>query len=306
MTQKESILKYISKMDTEMLSVVLDDNRTYQEATKSVLKGKLENVFSEFKSKGDKELVQLPGNSETDESVIIECKRYTFIGNNSASYIIVVFEENEVSVTDIFDSWNSGGNNLNSEFFKRFSLTIKSSEDITNVSPINYLIKVKKCNDALNEICRDEINYLHKENYIEWLDKYEYLKDDYYSLFFYPYPKLENFNNLFFTLSQFKLYLSLSEDCVKANNDYRTIDISNEDKIIEWLKKVEQLGNKIYPIIETSLNEDENEDEFPTGYVTVHEDLQIKISTKDFKNVLEFIGNYLTHYVRFCIKDYEK
>ena len=38
-----------------MLSMVLDDNRTYQEATKSVLIGKREDVFKEFKSKVETE-----------------------------------------------------------------------------------------------------------------------------------------------------------------------------------------------------------------------------------------------------------
>ena len=38
-------------MDAEILSMVLDDNRTYQEATKSVLLSKLDDVFREFKYK---------------------------------------------------------------------------------------------------------------------------------------------------------------------------------------------------------------------------------------------------------------
>jgi hypothetical protein len=36
-----SILKYISEMDAEMLSLILDDNKTYQEATKEVFIEKL-------------------------------------------------------------------------------------------------------------------------------------------------------------------------------------------------------------------------------------------------------------------------
>ena len=36
MNPTASILKYMSEMDFEMLSLILDENKTYQEATKEV------------------------------------------------------------------------------------------------------------------------------------------------------------------------------------------------------------------------------------------------------------------------------
>ena len=45
MTKKEAIIKYFSSMDLEMLGLVLDESRTYQEATKEIF---LENLPATF------------------------------------------------------------------------------------------------------------------------------------------------------------------------------------------------------------------------------------------------------------------
>jgi hypothetical protein len=289
-------------METEMLLFFRDENRTYEKATKLKIIGELEKVFSEFKSKYDTVLIQIPGFNEIDQFVNQDCNRFTFIGNNSASYIIVVFEENEITISDIHEPWNSVGDKLSAEFFQRFYLSKYSDKHTENESPLDFLLKAEKCNNALNEICRDQINYLQKEDYVNWLDKHEYLKDEHYSFSFYPFPKLENFNNLFFKLNQFKYYVELTEDCIKANNEFNEIDISEEEELIKWLIKFESLGNKMNCISETSLNNDENEEEFETGFVTAHEDFKIKIPISDFKSVLEFAGNFFNPYLRIYAK----
>lgn len=64
-----------------MLSILLVDNRTYQEATKSVLITKLEEVFGQFKSKDDTELIPSPGYLGSEECTNQGCKRYLFFRN---------------------------------------------------------------------------------------------------------------------------------------------------------------------------------------------------------------------------------
>lgn len=285
-----------------MLSFVMDEIVIYTEKIKLSTIGKLEKVFSEFESKHDTALIQIPGFNEIDQFVNQDCNRFSFIGNNSVSYIIVVFEENEITISDIHEPWNSVGDKLSAEFFQRFYLSKYSDKHTENESPLDFLLKAEKCNNALNEICRDQINYLQKEDYVNWLDKHEYLKDEHYSFSFYPFPKLENFNNLCFKLNQFKYYVELTEDCIKANNEFNDIDISEEEELIEWLIKFETLGNKMDCIFETTLNKYENEEEFETGFVTAHEDFKLKVSLADFKHVLKFIDNFFTPYWRFFEK----
>jgi len=119
---------------------------------------------------------------------------------------------------------------------------------------------------------------------------------------FYPFLQLENFNYLFFILSQYKFYVELNDDCIKANQEYIVTNISNEDALLEWLIKFEKLGNSLDAIKETPLNIEDNEEEFETGFVTVHDKLNIKIAVADFDNILEFFDNFFTPYFNMCEK----
>lgn len=57
-----TVIKYFSEMDVEMLSIILDDNRTYQDATKVDFLNKVENLFKKFKNSGDTFLTPHLGN----------------------------------------------------------------------------------------------------------------------------------------------------------------------------------------------------------------------------------------------------
>jgi len=110
------------------------------------------------------------------------------------------------------------------------------------------------------------------------------------------------FQQLIFILSQYKFYVELTEACNQANQECRLTDISNEDVLLEWLIKFEKLGNSLDAIKETPLNIEDNEEEFETGFVTVHDGFNIKTAVADFEKVLEFFGNFFTPY----FKMYEK
>jgi hypothetical protein len=289
-------------MDEEMLSSVLDNDNSYEIAINQIFISDIMQVFNQLLSLGDTKLISFPEYIENDEFIKQDCNRFSFIGNNSSYYFSIVFEENKITVTDVYDAWYSGGNYIDSDFFKRFALSNQTETNILVDSTIDFLIKAQKCKDAINEICSDEIIFLHKEIYINWLNKYDNLKDEKYSFYFFPYPRLEKFNNLFYSLSRYKYFLDYTADCIKANEAFRAIEVSNEDELIKWLINVEELGDKIHSIIETSLNKDENEDEFQTGYITAHENFKIKISITDFKDVLEFTDHFFSHYWRTYYK----
>ena len=289
-------------MDLDKLSLILDEHPDYQKANNRVLINKLLNSFSLLHFLGDTKLIYLPESKVVDDFVNPFCKRFTFISNKSDSYITVTFKENEITVTDLYDDFNSYGYSLKPSYFKRFSLRNNSDQDNAINFSIDYLIKVEKCKDALHEIRRKKTNYLHKADYVDWINKYEYLKDENFRFLFYPFPQLEKFNNLFYTLYQYKFYAELTEACIQANKEHSVTDISNEDELIEWLIKFEKLGNSLDAIKETPLNIEDNEDEFETGFVTVHDKMNIKIAVADFENVLEFFDNFFTPYFNMCEK----
>jgi hypothetical protein len=289
-------------MDTKKLSLFLDENTNYDKSSNKIFIDKLLNLSSYHNFFGDTKLMYLPGSNGIDEFVNEHCNRFTFVNNDSTRHITVIFEENEVRVTGAYESWNSKGYSLDSTYFKRFYLTKQSDQINAFDFSIDYLLKVEKCNAAINEISSEETNYLHKADYVDWINKYEHLKDEQYGFLFYPFLQLENFNYLFFILSQYKFYVELNDDCIKANQEYIVTDISNEDELLKWLIKFEKLGNSLDAIKETPLNIEDNEEEFETGFVTVHDKLNIKIAVGDFKKILKFFDNFFTPYFNMCEK----
>lgn len=289
-------------MDLDKLSLFLDGNTNYNKASNKILIDKLLNKFSWLRFCGVTKLIYLPGGNGIDEFVNEQCNRFIFVNNDSTTHITVIFEANEIRVTSTYESWNSKGYSLDSTYFKRFSITKRSDQINAFDFSIEYLLKVEKCNAAINEISSKETNYLHKADYVDWINKHEHLKDEHYGFLFYPFLQLENFNYLFFILSQYKFYVELTEVCIQANQEWLGTDISNEDALIEWLIKFEKLGNSLDAIKETPLNVEDNEEEFETGFVTVHDDFNIKIAVVDFENVLEFFDNFFTPYFKMCEK----
>ncbi len=289
-------------MDIKKLSLFLDENTNYDKSSNKIFIDKLLNLCGFLNFFGDIKLMYLPGSNGFDEFVNDHCNRFTFVNKDSTRHITVIFEDNEIRVTGAYESWNSKGYSLDSTYFKRFSISKRLDQLNASDFSIDYLIKVEKCKAAINEICSEETNYLHKADYVRWLNKYEHLKDKNYRFLFYLFPQLENFNNLFFTLYQYKFYIELTAECIQANKEYSVTDISNEDALLEWLIKFEKLGNSLDTIKETPLNIEDNEEEFETGFVTIHDSLNIKIAVADFKKILEFFDNFFTPYFNMCEK----
>ena len=85
MNPTASILKYMSEMDIEMLSLILDDSKTYQDATKEVFLEKLKGAFESFKNEKDQKLNYYPGVCNSTECTNTGCKGYTFVGDTSGA-----------------------------------------------------------------------------------------------------------------------------------------------------------------------------------------------------------------------------
>ncbi len=109
-TQLDAVIHFITKMDADMVSTLLNDKYTFQDYSKSLFIRKLGDLFWEFRQLGDFQLIK-----ERGECYGCSCgvKGYTFIGNKSRSYIDIVFVESEES--EIMDIYECG------EFFNKES-----------------------------------------------------------------------------------------------------------------------------------------------------------------------------------------
>ena len=101
MTNKHLIQASISQMDTEKLKQLLSDKYLYSEWDKENFVATLEvAAFSAFRENGDTFLNPYKGSCKCCEEK--GYKGIAFIGNKSKDVLNIVFEENELDVTDIF------------------------------------------------------------------------------------------------------------------------------------------------------------------------------------------------------------
>lgn len=155
---------------------------------------------------------------------------------------------------------------------------------------------LQNCNAAMNEICRAESSFLYKEDYLPWLEKHNHLAMENYHPAFLPIIKPQHFNQFYYQLANMAASLRFNDEASKANEEYNQLDLNNEKHLIDWLCLYEKLSDKLFPIIETNLNSEENPEEFETGFIAVDTDYNVKIAVSDYNHVLDFLSNYHDHY----------
>lgn len=104
-TQADAVIYFLQRIDIEMISDILDNNRTYQHFEKAIFIHKLGIAFDEFINEGDTFLNCHEGFCN-NELCNYKCSGFTFIGNNSNNYMDLIFEIKEGIVHDIYECKN--------------------------------------------------------------------------------------------------------------------------------------------------------------------------------------------------------
>jgi hypothetical protein len=95
------VRKCIQEMNIEALYYLLDVERTYQDWQRNEFILKLEYVMRQFKADGDTYLNAVQGSCGGS------CSKgqngYLFIGNNSKNYMNLLFVEEELQLTDLYE-----------------------------------------------------------------------------------------------------------------------------------------------------------------------------------------------------------
>ena len=104
-TQTDAILYFLQRLDIDMVSIILQDNRTYQNFAKPLFIMKLEDALDEFIEAGDTYLNRYDGvcNSKTCN---FNCKGFSFVGNNSANYFDLIIDVKDGVVLDIYECFS--------------------------------------------------------------------------------------------------------------------------------------------------------------------------------------------------------
>ena len=100
-TQLDAVVHFITKMDADMVSTLLNDKYTFQDFPKFLFIRKLGDLFWEFSQLGDFQLLKERGECYGCSSGV---KGYTFVGNKSHAFIDIVFiESKDKEILDIYE-----------------------------------------------------------------------------------------------------------------------------------------------------------------------------------------------------------
>ena len=301
MTNKEAIIHYFSKMDIDMLGLLLDDNNTYQEATKETFLKKLnDDVFSEFKENGDTELIAIKGECNAD-NCNKGCKGFLFLGKATNNYTAFIFEEINKDIKDIYCCSSFVCIENIGELNKEFYFTFGRDEEASFNPSLEYLIQVQQCEKAYSAIVKSEASYLYKDEYLPWL---ELNKDLYKSLpsLFIGYKKIDSFRSLYSKLENVASYLSYEKQTqVAVSNFYKISFIDKkDDELLAWLIVNKKLDDEINGLLFLYFLE---LDETKSKFLQLQSDCNLHIACKDYEYQIKFCNLFLEHYWK-CFEKY--
>jgi hypothetical protein len=100
-TRAQLVLKCIQEMNTAALYYLLDVERTYQDWQRNEFILKLERVIEKLEADGDTYLNAVQG--ACGGSCSKGQNGYLFIGNNSKNYLNLLFVEDDLQLTDLYE-----------------------------------------------------------------------------------------------------------------------------------------------------------------------------------------------------------
>lgn len=285
MNTKELIIQGISKMDTDLLLVVLDERFTYQEAHKEVFVGKLNNAFNKFKKENDTHLTPFPGVCMSKECTNYGCKGYSFVGNMSGATLDLIFEEKNGEVHDIYHCHGMVADRLPGEYDKQVNIYISRDEKADFVPTTEYLFKGQLADKAVEDIFSYENICFSKSDIVYLVDKY---KDLYKSTFdpFLGLTRFDKFENAFDALNDLYKFIGYEDKAESALTSYSSKDMNIESNLVHWLIKAEDfglfIGSLIYYMDQAVLASNEY------GDIIFNNRTGFKINRMEFYNEIRF------------------
>ena len=278
---KELIFESFQKMDLNMLDVLLDDNKTYQDARKEVFLEKISDAFLTFKENGDTHLMMLPGSCKSTICPNRGSTGYSFIGNNSKKHIDLIFHESDNNITDIFHCNEFETNDKSITKKNRIKIDIQDDEKLVNEHNPDFLIEIRQFRLAYNELYRNQDIIIDKTIYKPWLRKHYKLYES-ICILFTSQVDTENFYWLYYRIKGMSEHLKYNDSAKEAFDRFQQINEHDEKQLLKWLTEYEDLGQELTLFMYEGLNYQNPEE---TEYFIVND---LKIATSDFENIARF------------------
>jgi len=244
--KKTQILKAFQTMDIDSLSVLLDNNKTYQCATKAVFIQKIKTIFSQFKSLGDTFLIIRAGACVDCNCPNFNSSGYSFIGDNSGNYLDLIFDESGEDVRDIYQCSYFENYIDTSEKNESFYIEIMEDEKADFRPTYAHWIKSQKCRIACDELMKHEAHGLDKTIYLPWLDQYRDLYNSFRgNIYSICHTDFFKFYRIYTILSEAYQYIKNEPVASEALDEYKSIDSNSDGSLLIWLFKYEDLREEL-------------------------------------------------------------
>ena len=285
MNPVRTIIKFISEMDSDMLSEVLSNDITYQEAHKEVFVEKLNGAFNKFKKENDTNLIPFPGVCASKECTNNGCKGYSFVGNISGATLDLIFEEKNGEVHDIYHCHGMITDHFPGEYDKQINIYVSRDEKADFVPTTEYLFKGQLADKAVEDICSYENVCFNKSDIVYLVEKY---KDLYKSTFdpFLGLTRFDKFENAFDALNDLYKFIGYEDKAESALISYSSKDMNFESNLVHWLIQFEDfglfIGSLIYYMDQAVLASNEY------GDIVFNNRTGFKINRIEFDNEIRF------------------
>lgn len=305
MNKKELILHCFSEMDIQMLEMLLEDNCLYDGADKITFLEKMTDLFEKFKSNKDDKLILYKGKSTSKLCEYCNETGYALVGNNSKKHTDFIFIE---SVDDILGIKYCGHFKLDDQ-----QMLLQKKIPFDSVLELEFMIpffdtleksdKPRACKKALNSLEKHN-SYMSYDDCVEWLSEYFPLS------LFVSKLSINNdhimmFQRLYAEFNRLVYGVLYEEESMDAMAEFEGIDCTNEDEMLKWLLKYEDMYHEVhFSYIERKDYEatDENNPEyFKDDYlipdkIKFSNSCDIEVESSQMVNVYKFVINYAKNY----------
>jgi len=288
MTKKEAIVKYISEMNIDMLSLVLENDTSFMNLYKEDFLGKLKEIFVECGENNITKFSKVILGICEDNSEINGLEGYKFVTSDKRA-LTLLFEEEKNELIEIYNCSKFRAYQ-NCEETDPMYISVYKDEKIDYIPTFDHIILTN----------RIETLYAQFENFKNAVTPVEDV-DRWYNAIKEVYDSINLFDHL-----DFKFYCDFSELVVdnmyvhnivdngeiskKALKDYETIDSANEFEILEWLLKYHDIGS-VYS------DELKKADDWEKKSLVVHkEEESIILDCSNYRSSFKFEEIYYKHY----------
>ncbi|OYX83789.1 MAG: hypothetical protein B7Y83_10325 [Flavobacteriales bacterium 32-34-25] len=277
-----SLVNAISEMDSKALELILEDDVSYQDTSKTIFLQKLDEVFNEFK-KEDKKLIAYKGKCNSNKCSNKNKNGISFVGNISGRYINFIIEENENgSVKDIYSCSDFCTNeNAVDKNKKQLSFTVYKDENVSFKPSKAYTFSNNKSISAINELKRFNDTEISKEQIITWVKDYE---ETYNSIIWVNmfYKDQSPFYNYYQHVRKIYQFIIIEEEASFALEEFSSVNLNEEIQLLKWLVKFEHLQYNLILLHPNIVSEES----INSGIINLHQDFKIYFKTEILKNCI--------------------